>query len=76
MYHAEDDFHRSFRNTRANLSTLCHRDFATIVTNQGRPTAIIVPYKPKNPYNPGPKDKGIANAKRNFAAALERARTH
>lgn len=75
MFHGEDEFHRSFRNARANLSALCQADHATILTNQGHPNAILVPLKPKNPYRPGPKDKGIAKAKRDFAAALELART-
>lgn len=75
MYHEEDEFHRSFRNARANLSGLCHSDHASVILHHYKPAAILVPYKPTAPSKPGPKDKGIAKAKRDFAAALERLRT-
>jgi len=75
MFHGENQFHRSCRNARANLSALCQADHATIVTNQGQAVAILVPIKATRAYHPGPKDKGLAKAKRDFAAALVRTRT-
>lgn len=71
----EDQFHRSARNVRANLSDLCHAAHATVILNQRRPVAILTPVDTTGLYKPGPKDRKFAAAKKRFHAALQRLRT-
>ena len=75
MFCHEDETHRNARNVRANLSDLCHAEKATVILNQHRPVAILVPIDTLGLYNPGPKDRKFAAAKKRFHAALDRLRT-
>ena len=75
MFHREDDFHRNFRNARADLAVLCHTDHATTILNFGHPVAIIVPIEPSGYDRYTTKDKRLAAAKRRFDAALKTLRT-
>jgi len=75
MYCREDETHRNARNVRANLSDLCHAEHATVILNQHRPVAILTPVDTTGLYNPGPKDRRLAAAKKRFHAALQRLRT-
>jgi len=69
------DTQRSFRDLRAHFAQVCNAEHATLLLHFDGPRAIIVPLKLQHPHNPGPKDKGIAKARRDFAAALLRLHT-
>jgi len=75
MFCQQDETHRTARNARENFSTLCHAAHATVILNQGRPVAILTPIDTNGLYNPGPKDRKFAAAKKRFHAALEQLRT-
>ena len=75
MFHREDNFHRNFRNARADLSALCHAPTATTILDRNHPIAIIVPIEPSGYDRYTTKDKRLAAAKRRFEAALKALRT-
>ena len=75
MFHKEDDYHRSFRATRANLSTLCHALTATAILDRNHPIAILVPIEPSGYDRYTTKDKRLAAAKKLFQDAIKRLKT-
>ena len=75
MYHQEDQYHRSFRATRATLSALCHAVTATTILDRNHPIAILVPIEESGYDRYTTKDKRLADAKRRFDTAVKGLRT-
>jgi len=70
-----DADHLSFRDARANLTAICHREKATVILDRNHPMAILVPIDTKGLYHVTPKDRRFAAAKKRFHAALQELRT-
>lgn len=75
MFCPEDETHRSARNARANLSTLCTAPQATVILNSGHPVAILVPVDANGSDYYTTKDKRLARANKLFHEALKGLRT-
>ena len=75
MYHQEDQYHRSFRATRATLSALCHAVTATTILDRNHPIAILVPIEESGYDRYTTKDKRNAKTKKLFDDAIKRLRT-
>jgi hypothetical protein len=76
MYLTPDKNCRTARDVRAHFSQVCKADHATIVLDFNQPAAIITPVDGKLIWEPGPKNKKIAAARKRFLAALDLLRTH
>lgn len=76
MYITPSTWSKTFRDARANLSSLAHAPAATVILDRNRPIAILVPVDCVGMFNPGQKDRRLDTARNLFLAALEILRKH